>query len=207
MIDARFVPLTQWPGKQRPSYARKRSTFRAKYAARLGMLEKELNHLGAKDIVIQVYLDRNDIRNDGWPRSSARPNQPGVVLSFRKKTGEELSFPCDTYDGWEDNLYAIALSLEALRSVDRYGVTQQAEQYKGWAKLPAPAQEQSKDKEWAYGHLARLAGTVTSALRGNTAAIQLAYRTATRATHPDTGGSTSAFQLLQDAMRVLEVSA
>lgn len=201
MLDARFVSITRWPGKAKDY--RKRAVFRAKYAARLDLLEKELNNLGGKDIVIQAYFEHREIRNDGWPRSSARPSAPGVIVSFRNRKNEQLSFPCDTYDEWEDNLYAIALSLEALRTVDRYGVTQNAEQYQGWKRLAAPDKEVPRDSEWALHHLASLAGVEVTAIRNNGTAINLAYRAAARKTHPDSGGNTEAFQLLQDSMDIL----
>jgi hypothetical protein len=38
----------------------------------------------------------------------------------------------------EANVRAIALALEALRKVDRYGVTKRGEQYAGWKALPSP---------------------------------------------------------------------
>lgn len=185
MIDARFVPIEHWPGKKRAS--RKRAIFRIKYPDRLDLLEKELRHLGATYILIQAYFDLADIRNDGWPRSSARPKEPGIVVSFTKRGGEALAFPCDTYDGWEDNLYAIALSLEALRSVDRYGVTKGTEQYQGFKAIAAPQQEEIRDTKWALEHLARVAQTSAASLRGDMAAIDLAYRAAARKTHPDHG--------------------
>ena len=47
-----------------------------------------------------------------------------------------MRFPCDTFTDWQANVRGIALALEALRAVDRYGVTQQAEQYRGWTALP-----------------------------------------------------------------------
>lgn len=202
MIDARFVPIEKWPGKPRSSYSQKRAVFRAKYSARLDLLEKELNNLGGKDIIIQAYFDLRDIRNDGWPRSSARPKSSGVIVTFRNRKNEQLSFPCDTYSGWEDNLYAIALSLEALRTVDRYGVTQNAEQYQGWKRLAPPAQEQSKDVEWALAHLARLAGTTAQSLRLDPFAVDLAYRAAAKMTHPDKGGTAEAFHLVQEAFNI-----
>jgi hypothetical protein len=178
-----------------------------KQSIRLALLEKELRHLGARGILVQCYIDPSDIRDDGWPRSSARvPKDPGIVVSFHNRKGESLSFPCDTYDSWEDNLYAIALSLEALRSVDRYGVTRSEEQYQGWKRLASPGRENHLDSTWAIGHLAHLAETTVSALRGNRAAIDLAYRSAVRKCHPDTGGSTEAFQMLQQAMNLLRAA-
>lgn len=139
-LQARFVPLGPVSGR---SAGRRRATFRIGYSDRLSLLESELAKLGAKEIVIQAQFEAKDIRNDGWPRSSARPKGPAVVLSFQSKHGP-LSYPCDSYDAWEDNLYAIALALEALRAVDRYGVTKRAEQYKGWAQLP-PAKPSGSD--------------------------------------------------------------
>ena len=43
MINARFVPVAEWPGRAKPSSQRKRGVFRVKYFARLDVLEKELN--------------------------------------------------------------------------------------------------------------------------------------------------------------------
>lgn len=205
MIDARFVSIQAWPGDKTRS--RKDSPFGVKYQRCLDDLERELKHLRARDIVIQAHLTMQDIRNDGWPRSDARFYEPGIVLSFRASQGEEISFPCDTYRHWQSNLRAICLTLTALRAIDRYGVSKRAEQYKGWKKLAAPQQEHRRDAQWALEHLAHLANVEPSAIRGNTAAIDLAYRAAARRTHPDSGGNNEAFQLLQDAIQILRSAA
>ena len=156
MIDARFVPIEKWPGV--PTRHRKVSPFIVTYARTLIDLERELNHLGARRIVIQAFVNEADIRNDGWPRSSARFFQPGIILSFTTRDGSSISFPCDTYVHWDHNLRAICLTMTALRAIDRYGVTQRAEQYQGWKRLEAPEHEAPKDQEWAYSYLAALNG-------------------------------------------------
>lgn len=201
MLNCRFVTLKSWPGEK--TRGRKRSPFGIKYAQLLNYLERELRHLSARDIVIQAFLDSDDIRNDGWPRSNARFREPGIILSFRAREGEEIAFPCDTYKDWESNLRAICLTLSALRAIDRYGVTKRSEQYTGWKRLGAPNQEQVRDERWALEHLAHLAGVEPGTIRGNASALDLAYRTAARRTHPDTGGNTDAFQLLQSAIAIL----
>src|SRR5262249_4141291 len=111
--------------------------FKAGWSQTLDLLERELNHLKAKDISIEGFFAPKDIRNDGWPKSSARPSQPGVILSFTTKQGR-MVMPCDSFRDWEANLRAIALSLEHLRAVDRYGVTtEEKDQYTGGLRLPA----------------------------------------------------------------------
>lgn len=141
MIDLRFVPLElkSFPGGAREAGKRRASTvFSSTYSRTLDRLEYELDRLGARDIVVQAGFNRADLRNDGWPASKSRPAHPAIVVSFRASTGQEYSFPCDTFTSWEHNLHAIAFTLEALRAVNRYGVTRGHEQYKGFAQLAAP---------------------------------------------------------------------
>jgi hypothetical protein len=199
VIDARFVPIADWPGRATPSCQQKKATFRASYPDTLDLLEKELNHLGAKGVLIQAYFDRKDIRNDGWPRASARPKQQGVIVTFEKSTWSggkstvnTMSFPCDTFNGWEDNLRAIAKSLEALRMVDRYGVTRNNEQYRGFTALPAPEPVSSRDAAIEF-----LSQVTAWPLSQVSADPRGAYREACRTTHPDTGGTHELFLLVQ----------
>lgn len=120
-MNLAFRPIQSWPGAL--TKIRRRAQFKAGYTATLGLLDRELQYLAAKDVVLQVALRDEDIRLDGAPRANAKPaSHPGVILSFDSKHGP-LSYPCDTFADWEDNLRAIALSLEHLRAVDRYGVT------------------------------------------------------------------------------------
>ena len=73
MIEAHFVPIDKWPGEPKKSWQRKTGHFRAKYSDTLDLLEKELDHLRAKNIVIEAYFNRNQIRNDGLQRLSCAP--------------------------------------------------------------------------------------------------------------------------------------
>lgn len=202
MIDARFVSIVSWPGTPTPNYRQRSAPFRAPYARTLDLLEAELKHLNAKDVLIQAYFQREDIRNDGWPRSNARkPERPGVILTFDVRKGGNavaMSFPCDTFNGWEDNLRAIALSLEALRKVDRYGVTRNNEQYRGFAALPAADPNLKRTEAVAF--ISRVTGI---ALGDVTRDIEGAYRTAARKLHPDSGGRHEDFVVLQRYMEAL----
>lgn len=129
-----FESLETWPGER--TKLPKQAPFRAGWDLTLKLLSKELGMLGARHIVIQADCDDTQIRRDGMLRASARLNSQGIILKFNSRFGP-MMYPCDTYNHYHDNLRAIALSLEALRKVDRYGVTSQrgGVQYKGFACL------------------------------------------------------------------------
>lgn len=178
MIDLRFVPLEKWPTTPTPRNKQKAGSFRATYGKTLDLLEYELNALKAQHVTVEAYFRRDQIRNDGWPLGKATPSAAGVVLSFTGKDGE-LSFPCDTYQTFDDNLRAIALALQALRAVDRYGVTRHAEQYKGWAKLPPAPQNMRAADGLAFVSLH------SGIQPQDPDQFERAYRAAAKKLHPD----------------------
>jgi hypothetical protein len=186
MLNARFRPLEQWPVKRENFKMRRDATFRSTYPQTLDLLESELAKLRAKDIVIQVEgLTLEYIRNDGWPKSGNWKNGyggPGVIVSFESSKGT-ISMPCDKFRDWQDNLRAIAKSLEALRMVDRYGVTRGNEQYRGWTQIGNG--NGKMDREQAERYLAALLETDLSAIRGNPAKESI--RLARSKYHPDRG--------------------
>ena len=205
MLNAVFRPVEAWPGKQTPIYQRKRSRFKASYATTLDDLERELNAIQAKDIVIQCYLDLRDIRNDGWPRSSARPKQPGVIVTF-SQAKDAISMPCDTFEDWEQNLRAIALTLHALRMVSQYGVTKHNEQYQGFKRLEAPKTATQMTVEDAADLISSIAGIqpARNLIYGGRDTFEEIYRLAARKSHPDAnGGSHEMFVRLQQAAELL----
>jgi hypothetical protein len=205
MLNAQFRPLDQWPGERRK--LRVGSSFRSSYTQTLDLLKIELSKLNAKNVVIQIdELKLSDIRNDGTlkgPFNTVRLH--GVIVSFESNKGA-VSFPCDRYYHWKDNLRAIALALEALRAVDRYGVTRGNEQYRGWAKLEAPGAKNGKmDRQTAGDFLSALCGLPrTVILAWDPDKIRDICRTARFNNHPDRGGgSHETFVTIAEAERVL----
>lgn len=137
-------PLTEWRGDRTPAGRRKAHNFLPFPSALLAgdipwsetlvLLDRELSFLNAETVVLQVQVTERDIRLDGQLRADARPSDPAVRLLFDSKHGP-LTYQCDRFATWKDNARAIALGLEALRKVERYGITEHGEQYKGWLAI------------------------------------------------------------------------
>jgi hypothetical protein len=150
----------------------------------LELLKRELSKLGAHSAVIELALTEREIRLDGWPRAEARPSHPGVVISFESKHGP-LRYGTDAFPHWQENVRAIALGLEALRKVERYGIGKRGEQYQGWRQLG----------DGSEGMSTRDAEALLEGYGGEKAAL--------KAAHPDTGGSDEDFAEVQRARQVL----
>lgn len=134
-MEYEFRPIGVWTDPLTPADARKRSPFKASYDNTLDLLFREADMLGAERLVLQVDLQASQIRRDGLPKDGARyGSNPGVIVSFDSRHGA-LRYATDTYDTWKANLRAIALALEDLRAVDRYGVSKRGEQYRGWTAI------------------------------------------------------------------------
>lgn len=198
MIDVTFQPFDVWPGES--TAERKRAPFQRGYGSTLQLIEAELRELDAASIVIQINVDREEIRRDGMPRSDARPEHPGVILSFESRHGP-LQYSCDDCQTWQDNLRAIGLTLERLRLAERYGVAKRGEQYRGWAALPAPDQIEFATRREAASWIARKAG-INDATPDEISKAEV--NVAIVACHPDKhGGSNELFLKLQKAREKL----
>jgi hypothetical protein len=185
MIDCRFKPIEKWPSKPTPSHDRK-NLFSAPWEKTLRLLESELTKIRARDITIEGFFFQDDIRNDGWPRSAARPTQPGVILRFVTKKGV-MEFACDRFTHWQKNVRAIALGLEALRKIDKYGITSEEEQYSGWLRLPvaSPVDEATECAKILIEHAS--VNYAPSQILGDSNVFDEVWRVAVKRTHPDTG--------------------
>lgn len=196
-------PIREWPGELTPAHHRQVSRFRVSdggysrkatpLSSTLWLLDRELRELGARDREMLVAIAPQDFRRDGKPRAQARVEHPGVILSFETKYGP-LSYAVDTFTTWRDNLRAIALGLEALRKVNRYGVTRHGEQYRGFLAIESAT---AMPAGFANGADAR--GFLVDVARegvviGNRDALGRLLRKAQRIAHPDTGGDAATFQ-------------
>ncbi|WP_116996350.1 hypothetical protein [Desertimonas flava] len=193
-----------------------RSRFEASWSKTVDLLDREVWYLqaGSAEPLVIVQLDVPDrgVRLDGGLRADVRVGYHGAVVSFESKYGP-LRYACDRFDSpgggqaWKHNVRAIALALEALRTVDRYGVTRRGEQYTGFAQLgsgpsTSPSTDMSVDEAALF--VARVADlptpfTLSHVLRD----LAHLYRRAARKLHPDVGGDENDFKRLQIAYGVL----
>lgn len=173
-----------WPGKRTPYSAIVHSPFRSTWGQTIATLDRELRAVGADSVVVQIDAREQDFRLDGDLRANARPDSARVVISFESKYGP-LRYFCDRFWDWRDNVRAIALGLEALRKVDRYGITNKGEQYAGWKALPAGGTTAQQAREF----MAEMGGSVAEMLKRS---------------HPDHGGSAELLRRALEARKTLE---
>lgn len=129
-------PLVDWSGPRTPEGERRRRPFSATWSNTLELLRRELARIDARDVVLQLHVHDGDLRRDGMLRASARPSTPGVRLVADTKHGP-LSWQTDVCTDWQSNVRSLGLGLEALRAVDRFGISQRGQQYRGYAELEA----------------------------------------------------------------------
>lgn len=135
------------------------------------------------EVIISTNLD---VRNDGLPRSGQkRPNDPGVAVYFILD-GESRCIPCDSYKTVEDNIAAIAATLDCLRTIERHGSQMFKAAFSGFDALPSP--DHVIGRSWRdvldyYGDDIHVA--------------EGAYKIARKSAHPDHGGSSEKFNEVQ----------
>ncbi len=207
MLDYSIHPIQQWPGeRKKPGSGYRNSQFRSTWGQTLDRLEYEVDALRGSDVVIQLDCERSQLTNSGKMRAGVKPRSPAVILSFESKHGP-MSYPCETFGTWQANVHAIALSLEALRAVDRYGVTRGREQYQGWLAIedkshkgPFPTDQAAM--LWTCAEL----GVPALPLPLGDEPKRILRREAMAAFHPDrNGGLSERWSLWQHAAVVLGI--
>lgn len=177
-MEFTFRPLPMWPHPATPYSLQRERPFSASWAQTMDLLEREVGYLGGRAVVLGVGLEPYDIRLDGKPRANARSyRHQGVEVSFDTRKHGRLTYATDVCTLWQDNVRSIALGLEALRAVDRYGISARGQQYAGFAALPMGGPDPEKGRR-----LVESAGGVKQALLRH---------------HPDHGGDPSEFAHVQ----------
>lgn len=186
-FELRTEPIESWPYES--TRWRSSIAFKAPHGRTMTLLRRELAQLEAKGLVVLQVVTRNgadDLRRDGELRAGTRVEHPGCRLSFESRFGS-LTYATDqfasqsvnSFVSWEANLRAITLSLEALRAVDRYGVSKSGEQYRGWLALTAATGSGMSEE------IARRVLREQSGMDGQFAPLDDQWRQARKRVHPD----------------------
>lgn len=143
MSAATPYPL-QWPAGRPRTKVRRNGLFgtrqgqdkkRMTPATAFERLSNELDKLGARYPVLSTNLETT---LNGRPRSDhANPSDPGAACYFQLE-GIPHCIACDAFERVADNIAAIAAHIEALRGIDRWGCSTQAEAFSGFRQLEAP---------------------------------------------------------------------
>lgn len=176
-----------WPiGRPRERYPTE-SNFKVTLGRAINDVRDEVARLGGTQLVLSSNLP---LRRDGIPYANAsQPGDRGVAVYFTYKR-RPMCFACDRWRKVEDNMRAIAKTIEALRGIERWGSGQMVEQaFTGFVSLPAPEQP------W------QTLGLPDS--RPTREQIDAAHRKLALLHHPDKGGDADQMARINAARDVL----
>lgn len=172
-------PRTKFPARSRfGTYYNKPSVAKAR-----DLLTAELSRMGVTRVVLSTNIE---LRRDGLPYSNQKdPKDSGVAVYFTLN-GKSVVLACDKWNTVGDNIWAIAKHIEALRGQDRWGVGSIDQAFTGYLAL----NEKTQASCW------EVLGITAQASEGE---IMAAYRSKSKTTHPDAGGSIGAWNELNAA--------
>ncbi len=199
MITQNRYPLS-WPEgwKRTPRNQTKRSRFCQRSAnsgtksismeSATDLLLNELRRLNARSPLLSTNVK---LRLDGLPYSNLRPPEDVGAAVYFQLSNKPRVLACDRWDRVEDNIYAMALHIAAMRGQERWGVGSIEQAFQGYQALPpvggtaAPAVEP---------HI--ILGVPINA---NTDQIRDRYRALAKTEHPDAGGTHEGWIAIQQA--------
>ncbi len=178
----------QWPLGYRRTSVRIDSRFKTSMDGAQEFLRNEIRRIGGFNLIVSTNVPT---RSDGglyadWMRRKI--DDPGVAIYFTYR-GKDVVMCCDQYLRVGDNVYALGKGIEALRGMDRWGVSDFINRaFTGFAMLTDGS---AKENPWY-----EVLGVLPLA---NLHEIKEAYRKKAMSCHPDKGGSVEAFQRVSNA--------
>ncbi len=152
-----------WP--RRKAWVRKPSAYQVEFATARDELLRELRLMGASNV---------PLRRDGLPLANMRqPEDPGVAVYWTDAKRMPRVIACDVWRTVRENLRAVGIAIESIRSLERTGASEILERaFAGFARLPASSDH------WG----------VLGISKSTRAALDARYRELALQHHPDRGG-------------------
>ena len=150
----------------------------------------ELERMGypSWNVIISTNLE---VKLNGLPYANQKkPTDPGVAVYFRDRDsspGEGKVIPVDKFTTVEQNLAAVAGTIEALRRLDRYGSGIMERAFTGFEALP----DLGKKSQWFV-----VLNVPQDAPRD---LVERQYKIMRSENHPDRGGDATQFQRITEA--------
>lgn len=180
--DVAAFPLC-WPDTfpRTPEAKRKNLLFKQSVYSATQNLMEELRKMGVSGIILSTSIP---LRKDGLPLSKPPVDgDPGAAVYFVRK-GQKLCLACDRSPWIEDNIQALAKTIEAMRGIERWGSSDLLDKaFTGFAALNA------RTPWW------KVLGIAKDTPKDQ---IRAAYRALAVKHHPDRGG---------DSDRMAEINA
>jgi hypothetical protein len=148
---------------------------------------RQFKLMGVRDY--QLIISTNlQLRQDGYPKSNQpNPSDPGVAVYF-KLNGQDRVMATNKWYRVEDNLWAIAKHVDAMRAQARWGVGDISQAFAGYTALMSGAEK--KDWRTVFGASSSTPVSV----------ITDTFRDLARRAHPDNGGSHERMAEINQAM-------
>lgn len=176
-------PRTQNPGH--PKFESKTIDYEANDIIR------ELKLMKATNIIINSNMQ---YRQDGMPYTRQNTIHDTGVAVYFSLNGDEQCIPCDKWIRLEDNLRAIAKTINAMRGIERWGAKEMVNAaFRGFKALPESIITAPPHRDWWI--------VLVVDPNADAPTVKQAYRQAQALTHPDAGGSMAAFQEVQAAYK------
>jgi uncharacterized protein with HEPN domain len=189
-VSAQTYPL-QWPmGWKRTQYPEMSRFSPGSVSSESYEVIHQLEMLGATNIVISSNMQ---YKADGVPYArQQRLADTGIAIYFKLNSNEQC-IPCDKWTTLEDNLRAIAKTIEALRGIERWGAKEMVNAaFRGFKALPETI-IMGEHTARAWWEILQVSPNADMDV------IEAAYKRLLHKAHPDKGGSDFAFQELQYA--------
>lgn len=215
-VSVVFRPLGR-PG----GHGRKDHTFSATFRDTMSLLRREAGLIGAPDVTIAVDVDPNQIRQDGQMRADAKVRSDEIEVYLPESNVGSLRYTCAAFTrtwswrlpGWQANVRAVALGLEALRRIERYGLGRGTEQYAGFGALPPGdpialgAAMTVEEAAWFIAQHSVEEGsdpeTWWAEVQADPSFALALFKDAAKVHHPDQGGDPAVFRRLIQARDLL----